>query len=125
MHQPAHANGGIGGPGCTRLGAVRPTRSEKSTGPEKHGNSGTGPADPPRTGAEVLAHSLATAARATSSRSTAAMARGGPSQLAPRTGPSASAAGQWPPRPAGKWAPSAACDYGRLTSAAPRSKNRL
>ncbi len=75
MHQPAHANGGIGGPGCTRLGAVRPTRSKKSTGPEKHGNSGTGPADLPRTGAGVLAHSLATAARATSSRSTAAMAR--------------------------------------------------
>ncbi len=59
MHQPAHADSGIEGPGCTRLGAVRPTRSEESAGPEKHSNSGTGPADPPRTGAGDLAHSRA------------------------------------------------------------------
>ena len=57
MHQPAHANSGIGGPGCTRLGAVRPARSEKGAGPVKHSNSGTGPAGPPRTGAGDLAHS--------------------------------------------------------------------
>ena len=36
MHQPAHANSGIGGPGCTRLGAVRHARSEKGAGPVKH-----------------------------------------------------------------------------------------
>ena len=74
MHQPAHANSGIGGPGCTRLGAVRPTRSKKGAGPVKHSSSGTGPAGTPRTGAGDLAHGPAYSGPGDGSRSTAAMA---------------------------------------------------
>ena len=57
MHQPAHADSGIGGPGSTRLGAMRPTRSEENAALERHSSSGTGPAILPRSGAGDLARS--------------------------------------------------------------------
>ena len=57
MHQPAHADSDVGGPGSTRLGEVRPNNLEEYAALEKRNSFGTGPAILPRSGAGDLAGS--------------------------------------------------------------------
>ena len=54
MHQPAHADSDVGGPGSTLLGAVRPGGLEECAALKKRSGCGTGPAILPRSGAGDL-----------------------------------------------------------------------